>query len=111
MANKNEIIISLDEYKELLLKDKPNNTDVMLLDRIKQLLLDHIEYYKNYYDKVEIRFEDSSDFNNELLTTIKIIDKDFYKQMIKQVCDDKRKKDEENTNMEKARAIKDIDKE
>jgi len=38
MANKNEVIISLDEYKELLLKDKPNNKDTMLLDRIKVLL-------------------------------------------------------------------------
>lgn len=33
MANKNEIVISIDEYKELLLKDKPNNKDTMLLDR------------------------------------------------------------------------------
>ena len=31
MANKNEVTISLDEYKELLLKDKPNNKDAMLL--------------------------------------------------------------------------------
>ena len=46
MANKNEIVISIDEYKELLLKDKPNNTDTMLLDRIKTLLYDHIQYEK-----------------------------------------------------------------
>ena len=27
MANKNEIVISIDEYKELLLKNKHNNKD------------------------------------------------------------------------------------
>ena len=44
MANKNEVVITLDEYKELLLKDKPNNKDTMLLERIKELLYDHIKY-------------------------------------------------------------------
>jgi len=44
------------------------------------------------------------------MTTIKVIDKEFYKDMLKYVCDEKAKKDADKAKMEKARAIKDIDK-
>lgn len=111
MANKNEIVISIDEYKELLLKDKPNNKDTMLLDRIKTLLYEHIKYRKDWGDNITIDFKYDSKFCEELITTIKVIDKDLYKEMIKFVCDEKAKKDAEKAKTEKARAIKDIDKE
>ncbi len=111
MANKNEIVISIDEYKELLLKDKPNNKDTMLLDRIKTLLYEHIKYRKDWEDNITIDFKYDSKFCEELITTIKVIDKDLYKEMIKFVCDEKAKKDAEKAKTEKARAIKDIDKE
>ena len=51
-----------------------------------------------------------SKFCEELITTIKVVDKEFYKEMLKFVCDEKAKKDAEKSKMEKARAIKDIDK-
>lgn len=111
MANKNEIVISIDEYKELLLKDKPNNKDTMLLDRIKTLLYEHIKYRKDWEDNITIDFKYDSKFCEELITTIKVIDKDLYKEMIKFVCDEKAKKDAEKAKMEKARAVKNIDKE
>lgn len=111
MANKNEIVISIDEYKELLLKDKPNNKDTMLLDRIKTLLYEHIKYRKDWEDNITIDFKYYSKFCEELITTIKVIDKDLYKEMIKFVCDEKAKKNAEKAKMEKARAVKDIDKE
>ena len=76
MANKNEVIISLDEYKELLLKDKPNNKDTMLLDRIKVLLYEHIKYEKDWNDVITVDFKHDSRFCDELMTTIKVIDKD-----------------------------------
>jgi len=110
MANKNEVIISLDEYKELLLKDKPNNKDTMLLDRIKVLLYEHIKYEKDWNDVITVDFKHDSRFCDELMTTIKVIDKEFYKDMLKYVCDEKAKKDADKAKMEKARAIKDIDK-
>ena len=108
MANKNEVTISLEEYKELLLKDKPNNKDTMLLERIKDLLFEHIKYYKDWNDDITIDFKNDSDFCNELITTIKVIDKEFYKEMLKFVCDEKAKKDAEKAKMEKARAIKQV---
>lgn len=110
MANKNEIVISIDEYKELLLKDKPNNKDTMLLDRIKTLLYEHVKYEKDWDGNITIDFKHNSKFCDELITTIKVIDKEFYKEMLKFVCDEKAKKDAEKSKMEKARAIKDIDK-
>ena len=110
MANKNEIVISIDEYKELLLKDKPNNKDTMLLDRIKTLLYEHVKYEKDWDGNITIDFKHDSKFCDELITTIKVIDKEFYKEMLKFACDEKAKKDAEKSKMEKARAIKDIDK-
>lgn len=109
MANKNEVTISLEEYKELLLKEKPNDKDRMLLERIKELLFEHIKYEKDWNDNVSIDFKYDSRFTEELITTIKVVDKEFYKEMIKFVCDEKLKKEQEKAKMEKARAIKDID--
>lgn len=111
MANKNEVTITLDEYKELLLKDKPNNKDAMLLERIKELLYEHIKYYKNWNDNITIDFKSDDNFCKELITTIKVIDKEFYKEMLKYVCDEKAKKDAEKARMEKARAIKELNEE
>lgn len=110
MAKSNEVTISLDEYKELLLKDKPNNKDAMLLERIKELLYDHIKYEKDWDGNITIDFKYDSKFCDELITTIKVADKELYKEMLKFVCDEKAKKDAEKNKMEKARAIKDIDK-
>ena len=110
MAKSNEVTISLEEYKELLLKDKPNNKDTMLLERIKELLYEHIKYEKDWNDNITIDFKYDSKFCDELITIIKVVDKEFYKEMIKFVCNEKAKKDAEKSKMEKARAIKDIDK-
>lgn len=110
MANKNEVTINLEEYKELLLKDKPNNKDAMLLDRIKDLIFDSIKYDKDWNDDVKIDFKSNTKFTEDLITLIKFLDKDLYKSMIKFVCDEKAKKDKENTDMEKARAIKKLNK-
>lgn len=110
MAIKNEITITLDEYKELLLKDKPNNKDTMLLDRIKTLIFDSITYYENWDKEVQIDFKSDSNFTEELVTTIKVVDKEMYKEMIKHIYDEKAKKDAEKAQMKKARAIKNADK-
>ena len=108
MADKNEVTISLEEYKELLLKDKPNNKDTMLLERIKDLLYEHIEYEKDWNDNITIDFKYDSKFCDELITIIKVIDKELYKEMLKYVCDEKARKDAEKAKMEKARAIKQV---
>ena len=75
------------------------------------MLYDHIQYEKDWNNNVKIDFKYDSKFCDELITTIKVIDKEFYKEMIKFVCDEKAKKDAEKVKMEKARAIKDLDEE
>lgn len=110
MSNKSEVTISLEEYKELLLKDKPNDKDTMLLERIKELIFESIKYHKNWNDEVEIDFKDDDKFTEQLITTIKVIDKELYKEMLKFICDEKAKEDAEKAKMEKARAIKNVDK-
>ena len=102
MADKNEVTISLEEYKELLLRDKPNNKDTMLLERIKDLILESIKYDEDWDKNVRIDFKNDSRFTEELITTIKVIDKELYKEMIKHICDEK-------AQMKKARAIENID--
>lgn len=72
MANKNEVIISLEEYKELLLNEKPRDKDKMLLERIKELLFEHIKYKKDWNDNVSIDFQHDNRFTEELITTIKV---------------------------------------
>ena len=109
MADKNEVTISLEEYKELLLRDKPNNKDTMLLERIKDLILESIKYDEDWDKNVRIDFKNDSRFTEELITTIKVIDKELYKEMIKHICDEKAKKDAEKAQMKKARAIENID--
>lgn len=109
MTSKTEVTIGLDEYKELLLKDKPNDKDTMLLERIKELLFEHIKYEKDWNDNIIIDFKCDRNFTEELITTIKVVDREFYKEMIKFVCDEKAKKEAEKAEMEKAKAIKEID--
>ena len=48
--------------------------------------------------------------NLQKIILIKVIDKEFYKELIKFACDEKQKKENEKAQMEKARAIKDFDK-
>ena len=78
----------------------------MLLDRIKELLYDHIKYEKDWNDNITIDFKYDSKFCDELITTIKVVDKEFYKDMLKYVCDEKVKKDAEKAKMEKANETK-----
>lgn len=41
MANKNEVTISLEEYKELLLKERPNDNDKWILGKIREFIADN----------------------------------------------------------------------
>ena len=106
MANKNEVTISLEEYKELLLKERPNDNDKWILGKIKDFIADKCKL-KNE----DIEIKDSWDFGEKLLEYIKIIDKDFYKTIIKKTYDEEMEKQNNKLKMEKARKIKEIENE
>lgn len=111
MAKTNDITISVSEYKELLLREVPSENDKLVLNKIKDLMLDSIQYEKDYYDKVKLDFKSDSTFTSELVTLFKLIDKDFYITMIKKVIEDKKQKDIEKANIKKMNAVKDAKKE
>ena len=106
MANKNEVTISLEEYKELLLKERPDNNDKWILGKIKEFIVGEC---KLKGEEVEVR--NTWDFEDRLLKYIKIIDKQFYKEIVKKVYDEEIEEQSNKLKMEKARKIKEIEKE
>lgn len=103
MANKNEVTISLEEYKELLLKERPNDNDKWILGKIREFIADNC---KLNGEKIEAK--DSWDFARDFLNYLKIIDKEFYKELIQKVYDAEIEKKNNELKMGKARAIKQL---
>src|SRR5574344_1792004 len=95
--NKN-ITISVDEYKELLLKERPLENDKWLLGKIKEFVINNCTI-----NGENIEPSSSWDFGKDFIKFISVIDKEFYK--------DKIKKEENKLKMEKLRALKEANKE
>ena len=107
MKDKN-ITISLSEYKELLLKERPSDNDKWLLEKIKNFIAGECKLDNNYK---EISIKNSYDFARDILNFIKMIDLDFYKSIIKKCYDDKLEEEETKLRIEKMNAIKELNKE
>lgn len=107
MKEKN-VTITMSEYKELLLKEKPSDNDKWLLEKIKEFISNHCELdseYKNVSIKSDWRFSE------ELLKFLKMVDMDFYKSIVKKCYDDKLEEEETKLRVEKMNAIKKLNKE
>lgn len=84
MANKsNTVTISLEEYKELLLKDKPlRGNDGEMLERIFNIMEQNLEYTEsNYYSSVvmkNVKVKDSDNVLKEIFNMIRYLDFDRY---------------------------------
>ena len=102
------ITISLSEYKELLLKERPNDNDKWLLEKIKNYIASQCKLDSDYK---EITIRDSYDFARDLLRFIKMVDLDFYKLIVKKCYDDKLEEEETKLRVEKMNAIKKLNKE
>ena len=107
MKDKN-ITISLSEYKELLLKERPNDNDKWLLGKIKEFIANQCTLDK---DCKTISINSDWRFCDELLKFLKMIDMDFYKSIIKKCYDDKLEEEETKLRIEKMNAIKELNKE
>ena len=103
--NKN-ITISVDEYKELLLKERPSENDKWLLGKIKEFIINNCKI-----NDENIEPTNSWDFGKDFIKFIQIIDKGFYKEIIKKAYDDKIEQEENKLKMEKLRALKEASKE
>lgn len=105
----NNVTISLEEYKELLLnKDNQlRDNEKILFDKIIEYIKEHIKYKKDGWDTVK-----GLEFNNfketELLRMIQYIDSYLFLDIYKYATDKSYKEEQDKLKMEKVRAIKDL---
>ena len=67
-------------------KERPNDNDKWLLEKIKNFIANNCKLDSDYKD---ISVRDSYDFARDILKFIKMIDMDFYKLIVKKCYDDK----------------------
>lgn len=108
---KSEVVISLTEYKELLLKSRENIAPLekILLERIIDYIKEKATWEKDYYDRYKIGFKNFSE--NELIDLIKYVDPITYQDIYKYVSDETYKKQCDELKMERLRALKDLKRE
>jgi len=104
MANKNEVTISTEEYKELISKGVPNENEKWFKNKLEEFLLENFKIDGNKLD-----IKNNWDFCGDFEKWLKIIDKDMYKKIYNTLYDEKIKKENDKMKMEKARANKEID--
>ena len=107
MANKNEVIITTEEYKDLIGKamlNKPSEEEKWFKNKLEEFLE---EQFKIDGEKLDIK--NDWDFGNSFEKWLKIIDKEMYKRNYNKLYDEKIKKENDKMKMEKARANKKID--
>lgn len=104
MANKNEVTISIEEYKELISKGVPTENEKWFKNKLEEFLLENFKIDGNKLDT-----KNNWDFCAYFEKWLKIIDKDMYKGIYNTLYDEKIKKENDKMKMEKARANKEID--
>lgn len=117
MAQKtNMVTIPLEEYKELLLRNKPkdNNETIMfnkIIDEIERnLIYTKDEYYSSIVMK-NVKVKDSDKIMKEIMSMIKYIDFDRYMTIWNNVMTNHRKEEEEKMKIEQMNKAKEIRKE
>lgn len=83
MAKTQTVTISLEEYKELLLKDKPTSSDGAVLGRIINTVTSHLKYsqedrWSSEYIGDNMKVNDSDAVIKEIMNIIKYTDFDKY---------------------------------
>ena len=106
MKDKN-ITISLSEYKELLLKERPSDNDKWLIGKIKDFIASQCKLDD---DCKGISIDSNWRFCDDLLKFLQMIDMEFYKSIVKKCYDDKIEEEETKLRVEKMNAIKKLNK-
>ena len=87
MARTQTVTIPLDEYKELLLRDRPSDHDRELLSRMFEVLSSHLEYEENersYYSTNvghHLKVKDADKLVKELVSVLFYVDRERFMQM------------------------------
>lgn len=107
MKEKN-VTITMSEYKELLLKERPSDNDKWLLEKIKNFIANSCKLDSEYKN---VSIKSNWGFSEDLLKFLKMVDMDFYKSIVKKCYDDKLEEEETKLRVEKMNAIKKLNKE
>lgn len=117
MATKsNTVTIGLEEYKELLLKDKPlRGNDGEMLERIFNIIETNLTYIENdYYSNVvmkNVQIKDSDKVMKEIFNMIKYLDFDRYMKIWNKVMTNEREKKAQEEKIKQMNEAKEIRKE
>lgn len=113
MAKTQTVTISLEEYKELLLKDRPTDKDHEMLERIMREFEKHVVFCDSRWDSGfvgdSMKVEDTTELCLEIMRVIKYVDFDRYMKMWNQVQTTERKRkamQEQIDQMNRAKAIR-----
>lgn len=107
---KNMVTISLEEYKELLLKERPTDNDKELLERIFNIIEPSLEYTDSSWDSImkNVRLKDSDGVIKEIFKMIKYVDFERYMAIWNGVQTKHRKEEEQKMMIEQMNNAKDM---
>lgn len=110
---KNMVSITLEEYKELLLKDKPTEHDREVLKRIFDIIEPKLKYsdYSYEYIMKNVSIEDSREVIKEIFTMLKYVDFEKYMEIWNKVMTNERKRKEQEELAKQMNEAKEIRKE
>lgn len=96
MAKTQMVTISIDEYKELLLKDKPSSADHEMVERIFTEIQKNLLYSDSEWDSGnigdEMKVKNSHEVIKEIMHMCKYVDFDRYMKMWNTVQSNERKR-------------------
>lgn len=112
MAKTQTVTISLEEYKELLLKDKPSSTDHEILERILGEVEKHLKYSDSKWDHGHVgdnmKVDDTDNVCAEIMRVVKYVNFDRYMKMWNAVQTHERKRKEMQGKVEQMNRAKEL---
>lgn len=85
MSKTQYVTITLDEYRELLLKEKPSSNDHEMVERIYNEIQKHLVYADSRYDSgyigAEMKVDNSTEVIKEIMQMTKYLDFERYMSM------------------------------
>ncbi|MDL2276586.1 hypothetical protein LJC02_02915 [Breznakia sp. OttesenSCG-928-G09] len=114
MAQKTQMVtISLEEYKELLLKDKPqSDNDSVLMERLLENIVPNLKYSENdYYSNYigdNMKLEKEEKIIVDFMKSLKYQNFDKYMEIWNRVQSNHRKEEEMKLKMEQMNKAKEI---
>ena len=112
MAKTQTVTISLEEYKELLLKEKPNSNDHEMLERIFNEIQKHLVYsdskYTSGYVGDDMKVDNSTEVICEIMRMVKYVDFERYMKIWNQVQTRERKRKDMEAQIEQMNKAKEM---